>query len=110
MIVSDIPYFSIITLYAVLSFSYIFHIAAIQTALAIAIPEDMSGATNSTSVIMEEEAQEAVVSSTGIQWNMYTATGWISCILGLINFVLFLPYIFQVSLRCFYFAKLKLRF
>ncbi|XP_045130718.1 major facilitator superfamily domain-containing protein 8-like isoform X2 [Portunus trituberculatus] len=69
---------------------------AIQTALAIAMSEDTSDATNSTTVIVTEDVEAAVdSSSTSIQWNMYTATGWISCILGLLNLILFLPCIYK---------------
>ncbi|XP_063859477.1 major facilitator superfamily domain-containing protein 8-like isoform X2 [Scylla paramamosain] len=68
---------------------------AIQTALAVAMSEDTSEATNSTTVIVTEEMEEAVVDSTSIQWNMYTATGWISCVLGLLNLLLFLPCIYK---------------
>lgn len=75
--------------------------AAIQAALAIAFSKDTSEATNSTSVVdmtETEVVEEAAVNNLGIQWNMYTATGWIGCFLGFINIILFLPCIFKVSL------------
>ncbi|KAG0715245.1 Major facilitator superfamily domain-containing protein 8 [Chionoecetes opilio] len=68
---------------------------AIQTALAVAFSEDTSEATNSTNVLDAQEGGESVGGGVGIQWNMYTATGWISCCFGLLNLVLFLPCIFQ---------------
>lgn len=85
-------------LYFVMKFPYVFHIAAIQTALAVAMSEDTSEATNSTSVIVTEEVEETSVDSTSIQWNIYTATGWISCIIGLFNLLLFFPCTYKVSL------------
>ncbi|XP_050726687.1 major facilitator superfamily domain-containing protein 8-like [Eriocheir sinensis] len=71
---------------------------AIQAALAVAFSKDTSGVTNSTAVANMTEAEdedETSVSNLEIQWNMYTATGWIGCFLGLINLILFLPCIFK---------------
>lgn len=73
---------------------------AIQAALAVAFSQDTSESTNSTALadMTETEAdEEGAVSNLSIQWNMYTATGWIGCFLGLINLILFLPCIFKVS-------------
>ncbi|KAK3853418.1 hypothetical protein Pcinc_040043 [Petrolisthes cinctipes] len=42
---------------------------------------------------MEGLEGESVTS--GLVWNMYTATGWIGVVLGIINFILFMPCIFK---------------
>ncbi|KAK4306513.1 hypothetical protein Pmani_021658 [Petrolisthes manimaculis] len=42
---------------------------------------------------MERLEGENVTS--GLVWNMYTATGWIGVVLGIINFILFMPCIFK---------------
>ncbi|XP_047739315.1 major facilitator superfamily domain-containing protein 8 isoform X2 [Hyalella azteca] len=59
--------------------------SAIQTALAVAIPV-AAPAHNATS---------SDVAPALPLWDLYTAAGWIAALLGLINFVLFMPCIYK---------------
>lgn len=65
---------------------------AIQTALAVAFVHETPYSSNSTLSVGTtiEEVKEL-----RLEWNMYTATGWVGVLLGIINFLLFLPCIFQ---------------
>ncbi|XP_042882470.1 major facilitator superfamily domain-containing protein 8-like [Penaeus japonicus] len=48
--------------------------------------------TLSMSEVLEEDQEDAGL---WVEWNMYTATGWVATILGVMNFFLFLPCIFK---------------
>ncbi|XP_042882466.1 major facilitator superfamily domain-containing protein 8-like, partial [Penaeus japonicus] len=77
---------------------------AIQAALAVAFSfEKNDNKTLSMSEVLEEDLEDAGL---WVEWNMYTATGWVATILGVMNFFLFLPCIFKVSQ---YLAVLALR-
>ncbi|XP_047495445.1 major facilitator superfamily domain-containing protein 8-like isoform X1 [Penaeus chinensis] len=67
---------------------------AIQAALAVAFSHEKTSENKTSSVpeILEDEAEDAGL---GIEWNMYTATGWVATFLGALNFFLFMPCIFK---------------
>ncbi|XP_047495449.1 major facilitator superfamily domain-containing protein 8-like isoform X3 [Penaeus chinensis] len=68
--------------------------SAIQAALAVAFSHEKTSENKTSSVpeILEDEAEDAGL---GIEWNMYTATGWVATFLGALNFFLFMPCIFK---------------
>ncbi|XP_069944648.1 major facilitator superfamily domain-containing protein 8 isoform X2 [Cherax quadricarinatus] len=67
---------------------------AIQTALAVAFAHNTSSFKNST-LSGEGKVEEAVTEEVWVEWNMYSSTGWIGVFLGLINFFLFFPCVYQ---------------
>ncbi|KAF2354785.1 Major facilitator superfamily [Trinorchestia longiramus] len=60
---------------------------AIQTALAVAIPVKE---VTSSNVTTSEDASYVTP-----LWDLYTAAGWIAALLGLINFILFMPCLYK---------------
>lgn len=67
---------------------------AIQAALAVAISHEKESE-NKTSLVSEMLEDEMGDVGLGIEWNMYTATGWFATVLGALNFFLFMPCIFK---------------
>ncbi|ROT67089.1 putative major facilitator superfamily domain-containing protein 8 [Penaeus vannamei] len=68
--------------------------SAIQAALAVAFSHEKISE-NKTSSALEIPEDEIDGANLGIEWNMYTATGWVATFLGALNFFLFLPCIFR---------------
>ncbi|XP_069985781.1 major facilitator superfamily domain-containing protein 8 isoform X2 [Penaeus vannamei] len=68
--------------------------SAIQAALAVAFSHEKINE-NKTSSALEIPEDEIDGANLGIEWNMYTATGWVATFLGALNFFLFLPCIFR---------------
>lgn len=77
-------------------FYFNFFFQAIQAALAVAFSHERTSE-NKTSLVPEALAEEMEDAGLGIEWNMYTATGWVATFLGALNFFLFMPCIFKVS-------------
>ena len=74
---------------------------AIQAAVAVAFSQEhqsAGGALNGTSPGAPEEAPEEAPweEDPASLWNMYTAAGWVAVVLGAVNLILFMPFIFKV--------------
>lgn len=68
---------------------------ALQAAIAVAFSQEIIPSSNSTMNHNETDYLEDVEGESRLEWNMYTAAGWAAAVLGIINFFIFLPCIFQ---------------
>ena len=88
-----------------------FIIVGIQTALAVAFTADNLHSAATTNVSYQGNMTNSYNIHELLALNVYNTTGWVAAALGVINLVLFLPYIFKVSKNsnCFilYLKKIK---